>query len=72
MARCRSCGAEIIWCRTSKGKAMPVDVNKRDDGNLILTDVDGDTVVEYVPKGQGDHVSHFVTCGQADQWRKKR
>ena len=25
MAKCRSCGAEIIWIKMKSGKAMPVD-----------------------------------------------
>jgi len=71
MARCKTCGTEIVWCKTKKGKSMPVDVNKREDGNLILDDIDGDTIAIYVGAGEGDHVSHFVTCKQADQHRRK-
>lgn len=25
MSKCRSCGAEIIWIKTARGKAMPCD-----------------------------------------------
>ena len=71
MPQCRSCGAEIIWCRTEQGKNMPVDLNKRPDGNLVLEDVEGDTIARYVPKGEGEYVSHFSTCGQAADWRKR-
>lgn len=42
--RCRSCGAEVLWCRTPAGKKAPID-------------------------RQG--TSHFATCPQADQWRKR-
>ena len=71
MARCRTCGAEIIWCKTSNGKAMPVDASKREDGNLLLDDINGDTVAEYVGRGEGQYVSHFVTCKQAAEHRRK-
>lgn len=25
-AECRSCGAQVLWCVTRKGKKMPVDI----------------------------------------------
>ena len=30
-SECRSCGAPIIWCVTSKGKKMPVDMPEGDE-----------------------------------------
>ena len=41
---CRSCGAEVLWCFTPKGKKAPIDRDGR---------------------------SHFATCPQADQWRRR-
>jgi hypothetical protein len=55
---CGSCGAEIIWVRTSTGRPMPVEVETANEGDET-----------YEP---GRHVSHFAHCPQADQWRKKR
>lgn len=58
LTTCRSCGRCIVWLVTDKGRRMPVDPEGVKPG---------ETVYEH-----GRHVSHFATCPQADQWRKKR
>jgi hypothetical protein len=58
--RCRSCNQKIIWFKTDNGKSMPVDAD------TVGAD---DTELDLRP---GKHVSHFVTCKQAAQWRKPR
>lgn len=86
MPSCRSCGAAVRWVRTQDGKMMPLDVDPRDDGNLVLTGTtatarSGDRVpvVRYVdgeaPALPGldpptRYVSHFATCEHADSWRR--
>lgn len=77
-SRCRSCRAEVVWCVTAGGKAMPVDVEPVEDGNVVLED-DGDLVATVVPPGQGllgderpRYVSHFATCPNADEHRRPR
>jgi hypothetical protein len=70
VATCSSCGAEIIWAKTESGKAMPLDAAPSASGNLILTD----GVVKHVGRGFvgcSKYTSHFATCAQADQHRKK-
>lgn len=57
MALCRSCGAEIAWVKTEKGKSMPVDIDSW-DGNRIFT--------------PGKHISHFASCPNAAKHRKPR
>lgn len=57
IVRCRSCNARIIFLDTIAGKKMPVDADTVDAE---------DEVYEH-----GRHVSHFSTCVQADQWRKR-
>lgn len=53
--RCSSCGASIIWTRTSKnGRAIPLSVA------TIRTADNGDTVA----------LPHFVDCPNAAQHRK--
>ncbi len=32
---CRSCGEEILWCMTEKGKYMPVDAPEAPDEKTI-------------------------------------
>lgn len=70
--RCRTCDAPIIWARTPGGKAIPVDSEPRPDGNLVL-EFNGEEGVtaRYVSEG-GTHVSHFVTCPDADTHRKPK
>jgi hypothetical protein len=55
---CRSCGALIIWFKTSAGKNIPINAE------TVLPE---DYTLE-LPR----HISHFVTCPQAGEFRKKR
>lgn len=67
---CRYCHAQVIWARTHRAKAMPVDPAEDPDGNVLLT-----TAADGVPLasvlGPGDqlfapegtrHTPHFATC----------
>ncbi len=66
MARCKTCQAEIVWMLTSAGKRVPLDPpEKRYVENLTSTHR-GQVEV------QDTWLSHFATCPQADQHRKKR
>lgn len=62
MPKCKSCGAEIEWIKTDKGKNAPIDAkpikvwSQTRGGAWML--IDG-------------HVSHFATCPNANQHRKK-
>lgn len=55
---CRSCGAAIIWLKTSNGKNCPCDA---------ATVADEDEVFDH-----RKHISHFATCPNADQHRRPR
>lgn len=66
--RCRSCGAPIIWASTERGKAMPVDAQTTLDGNLVLDA----GIARVVGHGAGQYVSHFATCANAAQHRRRR
>lgn len=75
MAKCFSCGAEIVWALTEKGKRMPVDAEPVADGNLEL-DVRTDpplAIVHGQPTLDGGprYVSHFATCPNADRHRQQ-
>ena len=78
MSICTGCGADIIWCVTERGKAMPVDAEPVPDGNVELRP-DGDKTWAIV-HGAGNrplgvdalHLSHFVTCPKADQFRRRK
>ena len=57
--RCRSCGAEIFWIKnTQTGKLIPCDPRVR----TVITET-GNCI-----KGRE---THFATCPQAEEWRKK-
>ena len=58
MAKCNGCGAEIKFIKTKAGKMMPVD-NKPQ----TFIDIAGNVKTVYI--------SHFATCPQANQFRKK-
>lgn len=71
MARCKTCGRNIVWAKTEGGKAMPLDIEAVDGGNVEL---DLATRVAKVVKpelGMRQFVSHFVTCPQASEHRKR-
>jgi hypothetical protein len=79
---CRSCGARIVWAITSSGKRMPVDAASSPIGNIMLVSPDGS--IEEPPSAlvlhtEADmagvppeqlHLSHFVTCPKAANWRR--
>lgn len=80
MSRCRSCGAEIIWIRTKKGRNMPCDpepVHYRkqvhgQEGMITLVTPDGDVIVgqkSYDDSDQTGYISHFATCPDANKFR---
>lgn len=71
MNACRSCAAPITWATTATGKTMPVEPSPGGNVQLVVTGA-GTVIAHVVGPGQGDHVSHFVTCPQAGQHRRCR
>lgn len=77
MITCFSCGNEIIWARTETGKRMPIDPSPHPEGNLVLyrgemlpTVRPVSRIVDRKPDTPL-YKSHFATCKQASQHRKK-
>lgn len=84
---CRSCGRDIIWTETERGKKMPVDAGKRNDGNILLISRgDAAPQAKFLGKLELDaekaralargetfraYVSHFATCPNAKSHRKR-
>lgn len=58
MAKCKSCGADIVWIETVKGKNMPCNSEK----TTIVTE-DGKTITGHIP--------HWATCPNAGTHRKR-
>lgn len=69
---CRSCGAQIFFARTEKGRRMPIDAEPVAGGNLSLIlgppHLAEVRVVEV--DGMNRYVSHFATCPQSAAHRK--
>lgn len=77
-ANCKSCGAEILWVKTIKGRGMPLDSQPSPRGNVIISE-NGTALVYREPsaiaaryENEPRYLSHFATCKNADQWRKSR
>lgn len=66
MAKCKGCGAEIIWIKTEAGKHAPIDAGKR---LFYLNNEDADNLQWLAFWG---HEPHFATCPKADQFRKTK
>lgn len=56
---CRSCGKEIVFLKTKKGKSIPVNAET----------IQGKETMFDVAKG---HVPHFSDCPEAGKWRKEK
>lgn len=78
-ARCRSCRAPIRWAITiDKRKRMPLDPMPVADGNIWIIEWEGRTPIIGVGLSRGAippsvpfaYQSHFVSCPNADDWRK--
>lgn len=81
MSRCRSCNAEIKWIQMTTGKRMPVDaapISYRiavpgSTGAKTLITPEGKVVSAFFDPGSKliGYVSHFATCPNANQHRKR-
>lgn len=81
VCKCRSCGAEIVWVTMQSGKKMPCDAEligflEKNDAQTVFIRPDKGIVMRGV-KAPTDmtcfwgYRSHFETCPQADQFRRK-
>ena len=79
MAKCRSCGAEIIWIKTPDGKLMPCDAAPvyycaKSGSKRIVTWNGQVRACEYtddVNKATGvGYVPHWSTCDHGEHFRR--
>lgn len=71
---CSSCGAEIRWEKTVRGKPIPLDPEPVKDAHLFLR-ADGlvaDDRSAPAPQGAPRYMTHFVTCPNAAEHRRNR
>lgn len=79
MAKCKACGARIVWINTSAGKMMPCDAKpipyvEDPAGSLMIVTKDG-RVVRAKADAISDefgYISHFATCPAANDFRRKQ
>ncbi len=80
MARCKACGAPIIWIKLKTGKNMPCDAqpihySPSCNGNLMLITPDGAVLGGGVARDDTSkfvgYTSHFATCPAANQFRRR-
>src|SRR5438552_11851382 len=71
------CGAEIIWASTKANKAMPVNAEVAEGGNVLLSErPHREPLAEVLEVTALDahpgrlRLSHFATCRFAEQFRK--
>lgn len=78
-AQCKSCKAPILWTTTVNGKAMPVDVEPSERGNIHLASTIegvGATVLDKkrleAARASGEvlYLSHHVSCRHGRAWRR--
>ena len=79
---CRACGKEIMFIKTSKGKSMPVNPDARQfcpdlNGPDLYVLTDGSVLrgADAREEDKDKHIgfiSHFATCTNPDDFRKKK
>ena len=74
-AKCKSCGAEIVWARTASGKRTPLDAKPVRVATLVEEPETGNEIVEdglyVIEEGVTGFVSHWGTCPTSAQHRRK-
>lgn len=73
---CKGCHKPIIWIRNENGRAEPFDAAV--SRALVMQNASGfllnskKVFVQEEDAVEAAHLPHFVTCPDADQFRKKR
>lgn len=79
MAKCSSCGADIVWAVTKTGKLSPISMVVTGDGNIVLelsSDPRDPPIARVLKKGESTNlprrISHFVDCPTANKHREAK
>jgi hypothetical protein len=74
--RCRSCGADIVWCVTAVGRRrIPIepapaeDGHWRRDGPGVVRSLSAAAARDERARGVPLYRAHFATCPEARRWR---
>lgn len=65
-ARCKGCGAPILWGVTAMGRPIPLDPPEK-RFTVLHEAEDGTLEVQY----QDTYQTHFATCPDADSFRQE-
>lgn len=75
MAKCKFCGADIIWIQTAAGKKMPCNAEEvvywqKKGGKEKVVTPNGEVVSAELTGRQNDatgmgYIAHFATCKSA-------
>jgi hypothetical protein len=72
MSVCKSCDAPIRWVKmAATGKSMPLDVQRSASGNIVLDEKTGLGGFALPGDERPRYVSHFATCPNAKQHRRR-
>lgn len=77
-AVCRSCGADVLWVKTERGRNMPLDPTPVDVAELenhagLFVVASNGVAMAATPDQLPDaafYRSHFATCPDAGTWRQ--
>lgn len=79
VCKCRSCGAEIVWITMQSGKKMPCDAGtghyRADPKGSATFVTENGLTMRGEPDFDGEtvgYVSHFETCPQAEEFRRRK
>lgn len=66
MAKCKGCGAEIIWAKNENGKMIPLDAKAPVYALIIGQNIrDARCEKSHSPRA---YVTHFATCSKANEF----
>ncbi len=72
--KCESCGADVLWAITAKGKRCCYDVTEVEDSKekrVYAYQPDSEGKMQRVEPGAKGHQNHFGTCPNAAHHSKK-
>lgn len=78
MSKCKSCGAPLVWIRTTAGKNMPCNAEpvrfdyKLGSKDKVVTE-NGEVLPAEIRSDGSEtgYIPHWATCPEADKHRKR-
>lgn len=75
-AKCRSCGADIVWAYTTAGKKSPFQLDEKgewtlENGTARRVGPPPAQLELGAPPPADRYTPHWAACPQADEWRRR-